>query len=150
MEIYEVELCQHGRWEQQHARFVAARDADEAAYKVTGEHLRSEGERRKLRLRVKRLGNGSPPPKLFTPLDPQYWLPITVVARIERGPHPGHGCGAWYCGSGRCHHSASMNDWLPDDAPGALSMRPHSLHAVRPCQRRRSADWSPTMNRRQV
>jgi hypothetical protein len=65
MEIYEVALCQHGRWEQQHARFVAARDADEAAYKVTGEHLRSEGERRKLRLRVKRLGNGSPPPKLF-------------------------------------------------------------------------------------
>jgi hypothetical protein len=65
MEIYEVELCQHGRWEQQYARFVAARDADEAAYKVTGEHLRSEGERRKLRLRVKKLGNGSPPPKLF-------------------------------------------------------------------------------------
>ena len=63
MEIYEVELCQHGRWEQQHARFVAARDADEAAYKVTGEHLRSEGERKKLRLRVKRLGNGSPAPK---------------------------------------------------------------------------------------
>jgi hypothetical protein len=43
MEIYEVELCQRGRWEQQHARFVAARDADEAAYKVTGKHLRSEG-----------------------------------------------------------------------------------------------------------
>src|SRR6516225_4164516 len=65
MEIYEIELCQHGRWEQQHARFVAARDADEAAYKVTGEHLRSERERRKLQLRVKRVGNGSPPPKLF-------------------------------------------------------------------------------------
>jgi hypothetical protein len=27
--------------------------------------LRSEGERRKVRLRVRRLGNGSPPPKLF-------------------------------------------------------------------------------------
>jgi hypothetical protein len=65
MEIYEVELCQRGRWEQQHARFVAARDADEAAYKVAGEHLRSEGNRRKVRLRVRRLGNGSPPPKLF-------------------------------------------------------------------------------------
>ena len=65
MDIYEVELCQRGRWEQQHARFSAARDADEAAYKVTGEDLRSEGERKKLRLRVKRLGNGSPPPKLF-------------------------------------------------------------------------------------
>ena len=65
MEIYEVELWKHGRWEQQHARFVAARDADEAAYKVTGEHLPAEGERRKLRLRVKRLGNGGPPPKLF-------------------------------------------------------------------------------------
>ena len=65
MEIYEVELCQRGRWEQQHARFVAARDADEAAYKVTGEHLRSEGDRRNVRSRVRRLGNGSPPPKFF-------------------------------------------------------------------------------------
>ena len=65
MEIYEVELCQRGRWEQQYARFVAAKDADEAAYKVTGEHLRSEGNRRNVRLRVRRLGNGSPPPKLF-------------------------------------------------------------------------------------
>jgi hypothetical protein len=46
-------------------RFVAARDADEAAYKVTGEHLHSEGERGKVRLRVRRLGNGSPPPKVF-------------------------------------------------------------------------------------
>ena len=65
MDIYEVELCRRGRWEQQDARFVAATDADEAAYKVTGEHLHSEGERRKVRLRVRRLGNGSPPPKLF-------------------------------------------------------------------------------------
>ena len=65
MEIYEIELCKRGRWEQLHARFVAAQDADEAAYKVTGEHLRSEGEFRKVRLRVRRLGNGSPPPKLF-------------------------------------------------------------------------------------
>ena len=64
MDIYEVELCRRGRWEQD-ARFIAARDADEAAYKVTGEHLHSEGERRKVWLRVRRLGNGSPPPKLF-------------------------------------------------------------------------------------
>jgi hypothetical protein len=62
MDIYEVELCRRGCWD---ARFVAAGDADEAAYKVTGEHLHSEGERRKVRLRVRRLGNGSPPPKLF-------------------------------------------------------------------------------------
>ena len=65
MDIYEVKLCRRGRREQQDARFVAATDADEAAYKVTGEHLHSEGERRKVRLRVRRLGNGSPPPKLF-------------------------------------------------------------------------------------
>jgi hypothetical protein len=65
MEIYEVELCHRGRREQQDARFVAARNADEAAYKVTGIQLRSEGERRKIRLRVRRLGNGSPPPTLF-------------------------------------------------------------------------------------
>jgi hypothetical protein len=32
---------------------------------VTGQHLHSEGERRKVRLCVRRLGNGSPPPKLF-------------------------------------------------------------------------------------
>jgi hypothetical protein len=65
MDIYEVELCRRGRWDQQDVRFVAARDADEAAYKVTGEHLHSKGERRKVRLRARRLGNGSPPPKLF-------------------------------------------------------------------------------------
>jgi hypothetical protein len=60
MDIYEIELCRR-----EDARFVAAGDADEAAYKVTGEHLHSEGERRKVRLRVRRLGNGSPRPKLF-------------------------------------------------------------------------------------
>jgi hypothetical protein len=65
MDIFEVELCRRGRWEQQDARFVAAGDADEAAYKVIGEHLLSEGKRRKVRLRVRRLGNGSAPPKLF-------------------------------------------------------------------------------------
>jgi hypothetical protein len=65
MDIYEVELYRRGRWEHQEAHVVAARDADEAAYRVTGKHLRSEGERRKMRLRVHRLGNGSPPPKLF-------------------------------------------------------------------------------------
>ena len=64
MDIYEVELCRRGHWERQAARFVVARDAHEAAYKVTGEHLHSEGERRKVRLRVRRLGNGGPP-KLF-------------------------------------------------------------------------------------
>jgi hypothetical protein len=37
MDIFEVELCRRGRWEQQDARFVAARDVDEAAYKVAGE-----------------------------------------------------------------------------------------------------------------
>jgi hypothetical protein len=65
MDIYEVELCRCGRWEQRDVRVVAARDAEEAAYNVTGKHLRSEGEPRKVRLRVRRLGNGSPPPKLF-------------------------------------------------------------------------------------
>jgi hypothetical protein len=65
IDIYEVKFCSRGRREQQDARFVAAEDADEAAYKVVGEHLHSEGERRKVRLRVRRLGNGSPAPKLF-------------------------------------------------------------------------------------
>ena len=64
MEIYEVELCQRGRWEQQHARFVAARDADEAAYKVTGEHLRSEGDRRSVRLPREEARKRQPPTKV--------------------------------------------------------------------------------------
>ena len=63
-DIYEVELRHRGRWDEEHAHFVAARDADEAAYNVTGNHLRSEGERRKVRLRVRMLGDGTPP-KLF-------------------------------------------------------------------------------------
>jgi hypothetical protein len=65
MDIYAVELCRRGHWERQHTRMVAAEDADEAAYKVAGEPLRSEGERRKVRLRVRMIGNGSPPPKVF-------------------------------------------------------------------------------------
>jgi len=65
IDIYEVKFCSRGRREQQDARFVAAEDTDEAAYKVVGEHLHSEGERRKVRLRVRRLGNGSLAPKLF-------------------------------------------------------------------------------------
>jgi len=65
MDIYEVEFYRRGRWDHQEARVVAAGDADEAAYRVIGKHLRSQGERRKMRLRVHRLGNGSPPPKLF-------------------------------------------------------------------------------------
>ena len=65
MEIYEVELCRRGRWGQEHLHVVAARDADEAAYNVTGKRFRSEGERRNVRLRVRRLGIGSEPPKLF-------------------------------------------------------------------------------------
>jgi hypothetical protein len=65
VDIYEVDPYCRGRCEEEHARFVAAGDAEEAAYKVAGEQLHSEGDRRKLRLRVRRLGNGSPPPKLF-------------------------------------------------------------------------------------
>jgi hypothetical protein len=65
MEMYEVQLCRRGRWDQQHWRVVAARDEGEAAYKVTGERLRREGERRKIRVRVIKLGNGSPPATVF-------------------------------------------------------------------------------------
>jgi hypothetical protein len=66
MDIYAVELCRRGHWEQQqHTRTVAAEDANEAAYKVSGEYLRTEGEGRKVRLRVRMIGNGSPPPKVF-------------------------------------------------------------------------------------
>jgi hypothetical protein len=65
MDIYEVQLCRRGQWQHQHPRFVAAEDADEAAYKVAGEPLRSEGERRKAKCRVRMIGYGSSPPKVF-------------------------------------------------------------------------------------
>jgi hypothetical protein len=65
MEMYEVQLCRRGRWDQQHWRVVAARDEGEAAYKVTGERLRKEGERRKIRVRVIKLGNRIPPATVF-------------------------------------------------------------------------------------
>jgi hypothetical protein len=65
LDIYEVDPCHRGHFDEAHARFVAAGDAVEAAYKVAGAHLHSEGEHGKLRLRVRRLGNGSPPAKLF-------------------------------------------------------------------------------------
>jgi hypothetical protein len=65
MEMYEVQFCPHRRWDRLQARIVAARDEEEAAYKVTGERLRKDGDRRKVRLRVAKLGNGSPPPTVF-------------------------------------------------------------------------------------
>ena len=64
MDIYEVELCRRGRRERQKVRVVAAEDADEAVYRVTGKPLRSEGASRKLEARVCRLGYGSSP-KLY-------------------------------------------------------------------------------------
>jgi hypothetical protein len=55
-----------------------------------------------------------------------------------------------YCGSGRCHHSASMNgDWLADDVPV------RSLCGRMVCTRRGyigadvRPDWSPHVNKRQ-
>jgi len=43
-----------------------------------------------------------------------------TVALVILGHIRGHGCRDLlvYCGSGRCHHSATMNaDWLPDETP---------------------------------
>ena len=65
MDMYQVQLWPHGRWDRQKWRVVAARNEAEAAYKVTGERLSEEGERRKLRIRVMRLGNGGGPPTAF-------------------------------------------------------------------------------------
>jgi hypothetical protein len=65
MEMYEVQLCRHRRWDRLQARIVAARDEEEAAYKVTGERLKKNGDQRRARLRVARLGNSSPPPTVF-------------------------------------------------------------------------------------
>jgi hypothetical protein len=55
------------------------------------------------------------------------------------------------CGSGRCHHSATMNaDWLPDELPvrslcrRMVSTRCGMIGAdVRP-------DWGPHVNKRHV
>ena len=65
MDMYQVQLWPHGRWDQQRWRVVAARNEAEAAYKVTGERLSEEGERRKLRIRVMTLGNGGRPATAF-------------------------------------------------------------------------------------
>jgi hypothetical protein len=65
MEMYEVQLWPHRRWNQQQSRVVAATDEDDAAYKVTGERLNKHGDRRKIRVRVMRLGNGNAPATLF-------------------------------------------------------------------------------------
>ncbi|MBO0736212.1 MAG: hypothetical protein J2P48_06540 [Alphaproteobacteria bacterium] len=59
MDIYEVELCRRAE-----VRVVAAEDADEAVYHVTGRRLRSEGASKKIEARVCRLGYGSSP-KLY-------------------------------------------------------------------------------------
>ena len=67
MDIYEVELCRRGRWEQQDARFVAAGDADEAAYKVTGEHLHSEGDAGRFGYASRGLGTEAHRRSCFTP-----------------------------------------------------------------------------------
>jgi hypothetical protein len=70
MDIYEVEFCRRGRWEHQDARFVAARDADEAAYKVAGEHLHIEGERPgRLGYASEGLGTEAHRRSCFTPLE---------------------------------------------------------------------------------
>ena len=65
MDMYQVQLWPHRRWDQHKWRVVAARSEAEAAYKVTGEPLSEEGERRKLRILVMRLGNGGHPARAF-------------------------------------------------------------------------------------
>ena len=65
MDMYQVQLWPHRRWDQQKWRVVAARSEAEAAHKVTGERLSEEGERRKLRILVMRLGNGDHPATAF-------------------------------------------------------------------------------------
>jgi hypothetical protein len=66
MELYQVQqLWPQGRRDEQKWRVVAATNEDEAAYKVTGERLSRDGDRRRARLRVMRLGTGSPPPTIF-------------------------------------------------------------------------------------
>ena len=65
MDMYQVQLWPQGRWDQQKWRVVMARNEADAAYKATGIRLSEEGERRRLRLRVMRSGNGGFPATAF-------------------------------------------------------------------------------------
>src|SRR5262249_11818830 len=65
MDIYEVELCGGGGGLRQATVLVAAEEADEAACKVPKERPPGEGDARTGRFRVRCLGTGRPPPKLF-------------------------------------------------------------------------------------
>jgi hypothetical protein len=65
----------------------------------------------------------------------------------------GHGCRALlvYCGSGRCHHSATMNaDWLPDETPVRSLLSPDGLHPCGMIGANVRPDWGPHVNKRRV
>ena len=76
---------------------------------------------------------------------------IETFPPVTMGHIRGHGCRHLlvYCGSGRCHHSATIGgDWLPDDVPvRSLCRRMACTQCgyigadVRP-------DWSPHVKRR--
>jgi hypothetical protein len=69
MDIYEVELCHRGRWGQQDARFVAARDANEAAYNVTGSICAARANAGKFGYASAGLGTEAHRQSCFTPGD---------------------------------------------------------------------------------
>jgi hypothetical protein len=78
---------------------------------------------------------------------------IETFPPVTMGHIRSHGCRDLlvYCGSGRCHHSATINaDWLPDDMPvrslcsRLVCTRCGMIGAdVRP-------DWGPHVNKRRV
>jgi hypothetical protein len=68
-------------------------------------------------------------------------FPPVMMAHIR-----GHGCRDLlvYCGSGRCHHSATLNgDGFPDDMPVRSLCRRMGLHRVQDDRRRRAPGLEP-------
>jgi hypothetical protein len=60
-----------------------------------------------------------------------------TIPPVTMGHIRGHGCRDLlvYCGSGHCHHSATMKgDGFPDDLPVRSTLRPDGLHRTR-CDR---------------
>jgi hypothetical protein len=67
VDVYEVDPWRRGRYDEEHARFVAAGDADEAAYKLAGEYLHTKATAGSFGCASGGLGMEAPRRSCFTP-----------------------------------------------------------------------------------
>jgi len=75
-------------------------------------------------------------------------FPLVTMAHIR-----GHSCRDLldYCGSGRCHHSATMSgDWLADDVPVRSPCRRMVCTRCGYLGADGRPDWGPHVNKRDV